>query len=324
LTEEQERGTHDLDSEEGKNAEAAGLATEESTKILVVADQTNTEARGAARPQLVLLTGPRVGETFVLDGAVKLGRSSEMDIQLDADGISRHHCTFLCLPSGEVMIRDNGSTNGTFVNGDRITEQTLSEGDKITVSSLVVVKFTHHDRLDRDFQKAMYDAALRDGLTGAFNKRYFADRLENEFSFHLRHKTPLSLLMLDLDHFKRLNDTSGHLAGDQVLKTLVEQVSATIRTEDVLCRYGGEEFAVICREIPIPSAHAMAERIRRSVAFHRFEWEGKRLVVTCSIGVAGVPFAGIEGALELVEAADRALYRSKAEGRNRVSVNMKT
>lgn len=297
---------------------------EESTKIIDVADRTRDEARGVAQPQLVMLTGPRVGETFVLDGAVKLGRSSEVDIQIDADGISRHHCTFLCLPTGEVLLRDNGSTNGTFVNGDRVEEVKLAEGDKITVSSLVVLKFTHHDRLDRDFQQAMYDAALRDGLTGAFNKRYFSDRLETEFSFHLRHRTPLSLLMLDLDHFKRLNDTCGHLAGDHVLRTLAQRVLGTIRAEDVLCRYGGEEFAVICREVPTPSAHALAERIRRLVAFHRFEWEGQRLTVTCSIGVAGVPFAGIEGSLDLVQAADRALYRSKAEGRNRVSVNLRT
>jgi diguanylate cyclase (GGDEF)-like protein len=169
----------------------------------------------------------------------------------------------------------------------------------------------------------MFDAALRDGLTGAFNKRYFSERLETEFSFHLRHQTPLSLLMLDLDNFKRLNDTWGHLAGDHVLRTVVTQVTSTIRAEDVLCRYGGEEFAVICREIPMPSAQAMAERVRRSVAFHTFEWEGKRLPVTCSIGVAGVPFPGLEDAIAMVEAADRALYRSKHEGRNRVSIHLR-
>lgn len=293
---------------------------EESTKLIQVKDRTNEESRGAARPQLVMLTGPRVGETFVLEGAVKLGRSSDMDIQVDAEGLSRHHCTFLQLPSGEVVLRDNASTNGTWVNGARITEVKLEEGDKVTVATEVVLKFTHHDELDRDFQQKMFDAALRDGLTGAFNKRYFAERLDTEFAFHLRHGSPLSLVMLDLDHFKRLNDTHGHLAGDHVLRTLVTQVTRTIRTEDVLCRYGGEEFAIICREIPTPSAHAMAERVRRAVAFHSFLWEEKRLLVTCSVGVAGVPFAGIGEARALVEAADRALYQSKHAGRNRVTV----
>lgn len=295
---------------------------EDPTKLVQFSELTDTQTRGSVKPQLVILAGPRVGEAFLLQGAMKLGRSSEMDIQIDSDGISRHHCTFLALPDGVVRLRDNASTNGTLVNGERITEVDLDEGDKITVATGVVLKYSFHDNLDREFQQKMFEAALRDGLTGAYNKRYFAERLENEFSFHLRHRSPLSLLMLDLDHFKNLNDTWGHLAGDHVLRVLVERVNDTIRTEDVLCRYGGEEFAVICREVPVPSAHAMAERVRRTVAFHRFEWEGKRLPVTCSIGVAGVPFAGLADALAMVDAADRALYKSKREGRNRVSVHL--
>lgn len=293
---------------------------EDATKLIQADDKTAEESRGPERAYLVLLTGPSAGETFAIEEAVKLGRGELADIQLDADGLSRHHCTFLSLPDGRVVLRDNASTNGTFVNGERVAEVELRDGDKIQVATATILKFTYQDTLDSDFQQRMYDAALRDSLTKVFNKRYFAERMETEFAFHLRHLTPLSLVMLDLDHFKNVNDTWGHPAGDYVLRALADRVNQTIRTEDVLCRYGGEEFAVVCREIPTPAAYSMAERIRHSVEVFRFDWEGTRLPVTASLGVAGVPFRGIASPTDLIEAADQALYRAKHRGRNRVEL----
>ncbi len=293
---------------------------EDATKLIQADDKTAEQSRGPERAYIVLLTGPSAGATYAIEEVVKLGRGTAADIQLDADGLSRHHCTFLAMPDGRVVLRDNASTNGTFVNGERIAEQELQDGDKIQVATATILKFTYQDALDSDFQQRMYDAALRDSLTKAFNKRYFAERMETEFAFHLRHETPLSLVMLDLDHFKNVNDTWGHPAGDHVLRSLAERILQTIRKEDVLCRYGGEEFAVVCREVPTPAAFAMAERIRHSVEIHRFDWEGARLPVTASLGVAGVPFRGIASPTELIDAADRALYRAKHGGRNRVEV----
>jgi diguanylate cyclase (GGDEF)-like protein len=139
----------------------------------------------------------------------------------------------------------------------------------------------------------MYESALRDGLTKVFNKKYFIDRLESEFSFATRHRTDLSLIMFDIDHFKVINDQHGHLAGDYVLSALAAEVSAKIRDEDVFARYGGEEFSIISRGIPLGAAHSFAERLRRSVEDYRFQYETKRLTVTVSLGVAAVPDGSI-------------------------------
>jgi len=164
----------------------------------------------------------------------------------------------------------------------------------------------------------MYEAALRDGLTKAFNKKYFLDRVETEFAFAKRHQSPLSVVMLDVDHFKNVNDTHGHLVGDFVLQRLAKLAQGTIRTEDVFARYGGEEFGIICRGVSLESAGILGERIRAIVAGAPFEVDDVKLPVTVSVGVATFPDAKVEGALELVAAADEALYQAKRGGRNRV------
>src|SRR5690606_26447697 len=123
--------------------------------------------------------------------------------------------------------------NGTFVNGQQVEAQLLKDGDKIQVGTTTILKFSYHDDLEEQFQRKMYEGALRDGLTKAFNKKYFEDRLQSEVAFALRHGTALSLIMLDLDLFKRINDTYGHLAGDYVLTTFSSSVISTIRKEDV-------------------------------------------------------------------------------------------
>ena len=142
----------------------------------------------------------------------------------------------------------------------------LNDGDKIQLGRTTILRFTYHDRLDESFQKQMFDSALRDGLTGAYNKRYFLDRLESELKFALRHRTPLSLLMLDLDHFKRVNDTHGHPVGDRVLKAFADTIHRSIRNEDVFARYGGEEFAIISRATPLARASVLGERLRRATS----------------------------------------------------------
>src|SRR5581483_6850222 len=149
---------------------------------------------------------------------------------------------------GEVTIEDLKSANGTVVNGEPVgATAALKDGDKIRLGSTTILKFTYHDHLDESFQQQMYDAALRDALTKAFNKKYFLDRLETELAYAKRHAAHLSLLMIDIDHFKQVNDTYGHLAGDFVLSRIARIALGTVRTEDVFARYGGEEFGVICR-----------------------------------------------------------------------------
>jgi diguanylate cyclase (GGDEF)-like protein len=164
----------------------------------------------------------------------------------------------------------------------------------------------------------MYDAALRDGLTKAYNKKFFIDRLETEFAYAKRHRTMLSLVMFDVDHFKRVNDNHGHLAGDAVLVHLARITQSMIRTEDVAARYGGEEFAIICRGIPLLNAGVVGERLRVAVEQANFDFQGRRLPVTISIGVAALPESQASSPGELVGDADEALYEAKRSGRNRV------
>jgi two-component system, cell cycle response regulator len=164
----------------------------------------------------------------------------------------------------------------------------------------------------------MYEAALRDGLTKAFNKSYFIERLESELAYAKRHRAPLSLVMFDVDHFKRVNDTYGHLAGDFVLARLGKVTAGAVRVEDVFARYGGEEFAIICRGVELSKAGIFAERLRVLVETTTFDHEGTYLPITVSIGVSGYPELAAETGTHLITGADEALYVAKRGGRNRV------
>lgn len=270
------------------------------------------------RACFVIVAGANVGEMFPLEdsGDLIIGRSSEAQLQLTDEGVSRRHVRVHCRMD-EIVIEDLGSANGTRVNGDKIVQHTLVDGDKLQLGSTSVLKFTYQDELDEAFQRNMLDAAQRDGLTGAFNKGYFAHRLETEMAYAARHKVPLSLLLLDLDHFKNVNDTYGHPAGDAVLVQLTRLVHAQLRTEDVFARYGGEEFALLCRATATEEAMLVGERVRVGVETTSFMSDGVRLPVTVSIGLA--TFVGGQGGADaLVERADRALYAAKGGGRNRV------
>jgi diguanylate cyclase (GGDEF)-like protein len=294
------------------------LDWDDDTKIASKDELVRPVTKDRDRAYLIVLAGASVGEMYkIASEKTVIGRGQQADIQVIDEGISRRHAEIVH-EGEEILIRDLGSTNGTYCNGERIAEHTLSDGDKIQVGSTTILKFTFHDSLDESFQRQMYESALRDGLTKIFNKKYFLDRLESEFAYAIRHRTPLSLVMFDIDHFKRINDTHGHLAGDYALTTLAKVVSDTIRQEDVFARYGGEEFAVICRGIDLNGAIAFGERIRRCVDAQAFVYNGVDIKVTVSVGVAAVPEVGMKEPMELVGAADDALYQAKRQGRNRV------
>ena len=233
-------------------------------------------------------------------------------------GISRQHARVLRDGPG-VYIEDLESVNGTFLNGDKIGgREQLRDGDKITLGSTTILKFTYHDKFDETFQQQMFDAALRDSMTGAFNKRYFVDHLESEFAYAARHNSGLTLCMFDVDHFKKVNDTYGHPAGDAVLIKLASLAFNSIRNEDLFARYGGEEFAIICRGVTMRQVAHLGERLRRTVENSRIEHDGRVIPITISVGVAGIPELSMESSSELLEAADTALYAAKRTGRNRV------
>lgn len=292
---------------------------DEVTKVGITADFL-PGARSRDRAYLVALSGENIGALFpVASGETIVGRGGQATIKLPDDGISRRHCR-LFRKGSEVVVDDLQSANGTYVNDEQVTgPRMLKDGDKVRLGSTTVLKFTYHDEVEENFRQRMYDAALRDGLTNAFNKKFLLDRLSSELSYARRHGTPLSFVLFDVDFFKRLNDTYGHLAGDAVLVKLASLGHESVRVEDVFARYGGEEFAVLCA-VPLASAGQFAERLRMLIESTVFEWENNKFQVTISCGVAAYPEVGAQAPEQLIMAADAALYEAKRAGRNRVVV----
>jgi two-component system, cell cycle response regulator len=299
------------------------ISTEDELHTVEISDPSAIHSAIPERhtAYLIELTGSNVGEMHKITGdVVVIGRTSAAGVRVFDEGASRRHAALRLNSRGEMTIKDLESRNGTYVNGKRIDMCTLQDGDKIQVGNTTILKFTYHDDLEESFQRQMYESALRDGLTRAFNKKYFLDRLEVELRFAQRHGTELSLIIIDVDHFKLVNDTYGHLAGDEILSGLAERVQKIIRHEDTFARYGGEEFAVICRGITAEGTTAFAERIRRAVSERPFVFEGESISVTASVGVSLFPDESIGEPRELIEIADRALYVAKRSGRNQVVV----
>lgn len=297
----------------------------EDTNATPLARLSDLASAGPRRPCLVVIAGPRLGEIYPIEGEILIGRDPEAAVRLtDDESVSRRHAKVRATESG-AHLADLGSSNGTFVDGEKVGELVLEEGAKIRVGQTVVLKYALYDAVEENAQRQLLEAALRDGLTHAFNRRYFVQRLAAEIRFAERHAQTLALLMIDVDHFKQLNDQHGHLAGDGALKRLVEILAETLRAEDVLARYGGEEFAVLVRGVTLEHACGLGERLRRLVETGRFDATSAGdppLQVTVSVGVAGYPFAPDDAPTDpserLIALADAALYRAKLAGRNQV------
>ena len=263
---------------------------------------------------LVVIYGPDLGRKYSLDiPSLTLGRSNKSDIQIDQESVSRAHSKIINA-GRSVRIRDLGSTNGTYVNDELVEERTLVDGDFIKIGR-TIFKFLSGGNIERAYHEEIYRLTTIDGLTQIFNKRYFAEALDREIARASRYRRELSLVMFDLDHFKEVNDTHGHLAGDAVLKTLAHTIKTRIRTEDIFARYGGEEFAIILPEIDGHNAHTFAEKIRRVVENTEFRFEDAKIPVTISIGVATLDLEE-PAAATLIKHADERLYEAKSAGRN--------
>jgi diguanylate cyclase (GGDEF)-like protein len=281
-------------------------------------ESPKTAPQGASA-YLVVIAGPSFGEMYKIKGdRMVVGRGDKTDVRIVDDGVSREHAAFQ-REGGRLVLVDLGSTNGTYCNGLRVPRHELTDGDKISIGASTILKFTFQDHVDEHYQKQLFESALRDGLTSTFNRRYFLDRLHGELRFAVRHTKPVALLFADIDHFKKLNDTYGPQAGDQVLAAVARVMMTTIRAEDVLARYGGEEFAIICREIELDGAEALAKRLVAAVAQRPFEFLGQQIAVTISVGAA--VDRGKSEAQMLIAAADAAMYEAKRSGRNRVCVH---
>jgi diguanylate cyclase (GGDEF)-like protein len=250
-----------------------------------------------------------------------LGRSTDNTFPLDDMTVSRNHATIKMDAHGVVSLIDQGSTNGTFVNGRRVEvgwPVTLDEGDRVQVGSAIVLKLVRLDSSDEHFQRQMFERTVWDGLTGVYNRAYFLNQLGGLSARQAAQGIGLAILMVDIDHFKRINDRFGHLVGDVVLREVSTVIRESTRTEDLVARYGGEEFIVALPSSSPELAAERAERIRCNVAGRRIRAAVGEIRVTASIGLAyGSPQRPVHAA-SLIQAADEALYQAKSQGRNRV------
>jgi two-component system, cell cycle response regulator len=263
---------------------------------------------------LVVIYGLELGRKYTIEAPTSLlGRSSKADVQIDQESVSRNHAKII--NTGKSMIlRDLGSTNGTYVNDQLIDEYVLRDGDFVKIGR-TIFKFLSGGNIENAYHEEIYRLTTVDGLTQIHNRRYFLDQLEREVSRARRYRRELSLIIFDIDRFKGINDTYGHLAGDYVLTQLASVVRGKIRREDIFARYGGEEFAIVLPEIDAPNAVAFAEKIRKIVEKAPFKFEDTKIQVTVSIGIAGLlPEEG--DSADLIKRADDKLYDAKEAGRN--------
>jgi two-component system, cell cycle response regulator len=265
---------------------------------------------------LVVIYGVELGKKYNLETPfIIIGRSYKCDIQIDQEEVSRNHCKIVNNGTS-FSVRDLGSTNGTYVNDEAIGEQILRDSDQVKVGR-TILKFLTGGNIENAYHEEIYRLTTMDGLTQINNKRYFLETLEREISRSHRYGRNLSLIMFDIDHFKDVNDTYGHLAGDYVLKRLASVIKARIRREDIMARYGGEEFAIILPEIDQQNARAFADKIHKLVQETEFIFEETIIPITISVGVA-TSHADIAQPLDLVKISDDNLYEAKRTGRNRV------
>jgi diguanylate cyclase (GGDEF)-like protein len=272
------------------------------------------------RPYLVVFIGQDSGKRHELNpGSTTIGRSPQADIIIEDDWASRIHCT-LHWKHDVFELEDHDSTNGSYVNTHKITRIQVPPGVPIQVGhSLLKIEFK--DEAEIQLEKNLQRSAFIDGLTGIFNRQYFMKRAAEELAYARRHHRPLGVIMIDIDHFKLINDTYGHQMGDFVLNRFASIINDNKRPEDIFARYGGEEFILLPRgDIGVEGMRIHCERIRQTIETSEFDFGETRVRVTISLGFyLGMvpPGEGDPSIDEFIAKADEALYRAKDLGRNR-------
>lgn len=300
-------------------SEDTGSKSDLPTRITRRANDMNERVPSAQNPCFIQYNGDALGRRYPLVAPeILLGRSASADVVIPDDSVSREHAK--CFTNGPtVEIEDLGSSNGTFVNRRRIEDRiALSDGDIVQLGS-IHLKYFSGNSIENVFHDKIYRKATIDPDTQVFNKQFLLDSLEMEFAYSRSHGRPLSVIYFDLDFFKKVNDVHGHSCGDYILRACAQLAKSCLRNEDILGRYGGEEFVVVLPNCDARLAAALAERLRKAIEFQTFTYEGKTLKQTISIGVSEdrLAFATFK---ELLDDADGKLYQSKSAGRNRVTV----
>jgi diguanylate cyclase (GGDEF)-like protein len=281
------------------------------------------QPRGAVPGEACLVhiypRAPGMGRCLLMgDAAVLIGRGADCDIVIDDHAVSRRHARIEPAGGGHCAI-DLDSTNGTFVNGTAVHRHQLADGDYLRVGHRIY-RYLAGGNVEAEYHEEIYRLTIIDALTEIANKRCLLEFLTRELARAGRHRRPLALLLFDIDRFKVINDTHGHLCGDHVLSELAACVRPVIRAEELFARYGGEEFAIVLPECNAEGAVAAGERLRALVEAHAFRFQDKPVPVTISVGVAVVNGDDSVSAADLIQRADKKLYEAKRAGRNRVVI----
>jgi diguanylate cyclase (GGDEF)-like protein len=277
-----------------------------------------------SRATLLVLTGPEAGRVVVLQPAgLIIGRDDTCGLQIDDLAVSRRHARLAAGPDGSFYVEDLGSTNGTFVGTRRVSWSPLAPGDSLRLGPESRFRFAMSDDAEHLLQRRIYESSVRDPLTEVFNRRYFEERLTNELQRVASAGGDSTVLLIDVDDLKSINDRYGHLAGDRALKTVAATMARIIRPQDVLARLGGDEFAVLVAGADHELGTRLALRALDAVARCRCTAGRELVALTVSVGVASVAELGpvTSPRLELLAVADRRLYEAKRAGRNRVSAS---
>jgi len=281
------------------------------------------------RPALVFLRGELLAVPIPLERReVTIGRALEADVRVNDTRASRLHARITTEydgDTGEKLFRlsDLGSTNGTLLNGRLIDEAHLHDGDKFEIGDQLI-RFEMLDEIDREFQQQIHRLLVHDELTGLLTSKSFFSELRREAARAEAESMPFCVLMMDVDHFKEVNDSYGHLVGSETLEEVGAVIKKSLRAGDVGARFGGEEFAAFLLDADYAQGLVAAERVRSSIEKHEFPavrrdsgTERRTHHITISVGIASFPDDGRDP-IQLVEMADSALYRAKRSGRNRV------
>jgi two-component system cell cycle response regulator len=274
-----------------------------------------------SRGTLTVLTGCDAGRIVVIDDkGLVIGRAPDADLVVEDDAVSRYHARVDTAEDGSFTIEDLRSANGTFVGATRVGRAPLVTGDQVQLGRELRLRFRTVDAREESLYRTLYESSMHDGLTRAFNRRYFSDRLYVEVAHAQRSNTDLAVLMIDVDRLKEVNDTYGHLAGDRALCGIVAVIGSSIRVEDSLARYGGDELAILAPGADHEEAIRLGERARRAVEGLHLAAGGHDVHVSVSIGVASLRELEVseEPQTDLLSLADERLYLAKRAGRNAV------
>jgi diguanylate cyclase (GGDEF)-like protein len=290
----------------------ATLVTAQAAAALLV-----PASAGTTQACLVIIYGGELGRRIPLGAEpVECGRSEKVAVSIDDDAASRKHAR-IRRHGDTYVVTDLGSTNGTYVNDVLIHERPLVDGDQIKIGR-TIFKFIQGSDIELLYHEQIYRVMTYDGLTQLCNRRTFDATLEREISRAKRYSRLLSLLVFDIDHFKRINDAHGHVAGDAVLRQVAGVVAGNVRRDDTVARTGGEEFAILAPEVSLAGALGAAEKLRSLVEHTPCHFEGNDIPVTASFGVASFSGEPDMTASMLYSTADERLYTAKRAGRNRV------